>query len=356
VTHVDACRGSSVTGVAAPENDVLALTRLVHSGWVTMCLRAMVELGLPDAMAAPEDLPTLAERTSTDPAALARLLRVLGDVDLVERDGEGLFRLTEMGRLLRSGHPSGMRSMPLMLTWLPSVSAWSMLADAIRTGAGVFAAVNGSSSWEIMSRDPEQAATFNAAMARRGTMQADAIRDAVDLAGIGCVVDVGGGTGALLEALLAHQSGLRAVLADRPHVAAEAEQRMAAAGVADRCEIVAADFFAEVPTGGDAYVLSNILHDWPDDDCLRILGVVHAAMAPGARLWVLERVLDPDPPRSALQQADVHLLDLHMLVMFGAQERTVAEYDALLTAAGFDHPVVHTPSSMFNVVESTRLS
>ena len=340
--------------MVASDDDVLALTSLVHGGWVSMCLRAMVELGLADAMDAPYDIATLGERTSTDPGALARLLRVLVDVDVVARDAEGRFQLTQMGQLLRTDHPSGMRSMPLMFTWLPSVSAWTSLADAIRSGTGVFAEVNGSSSWEIMSHDQKQAAVFNAAMARRGTMQADTIREACDLAGIGRVVDVGGGTGALLEALLSREPGLRGVLADRPHVVAEAERRMAAADVADRCEIVGVDFFAEVPTGGDAYVLSNILHDWPDEDCLRILGVIHAAMAPGARVWVLERVLDPDPPRPALQQADVHLLDLHMLVMFGARERTAAEYDALLTAAGFDQPVVHTPSTMFNVVESTR--
>ena len=108
---------------------------------------------------------------------------------------------------------------------------------------------------------------------------------------------------------------------------------------------MAADFFASVPAGGDAYVLSNILHDWTDEECVQILRVVHAAMPPGARVWVVEKVLDPEPPRRPAEQADLHLLDLNMLVLFGARERTSAEYAALLTAAGFDPPVVHSPSA-----------
>ena len=107
-----------------------------------------------------------------------------------------------------------------------------------------------------------------------------------------------------------------------------------------------------MPSGGDAYVLSNILHDWPDEDCRRILATVRAAMSPGARLWVLERVLDPDPPRPADVQAELHLLDLNMLVLFGARERTRREYADLLGGAGFSAPVVHSPSPDLDVVEA----
>ncbi len=338
----------------APDDDVLAVSRLVQGGWVAMCLRAMVQLRLPDVMDAPHDLATLAERTTARPDVLVRLLRALADVGLVAEDESGRYLLTGRGALLRSDHPGGLRSLALTQTWPLNIAAWSRLADAVRTGSGTFEEVNGTSMWEALSRHPAQEAIFNAAMARRGAMQAETLLEACDLSGVGCVVDVGGGSGALLEALLGREPRLRGVVADRPDVATEAERRMAAAGLAERCEIVAADFFDRVPEGGDAYVLSNILHDWPDAACLRILRVVHAAMAPGSRLWVLERVLDPTPPRSAAGQADLHLLDLNMLVLFGARERTAQEYDDLLGLAGFERPVVHSPSTPLNVIEAVR--
>ena len=217
------------------------------------------------------------------------------------------------------------------------------MADAVRTGQGMFEEVNGLPLWEALAREPEAETVFNASMARRGTGQAESIIAACDLAEVGVIVDVGGGNGAMLEALLTREPRLRGVVADRPEVAREAEERMAAAGLADRCSTAAADFFAEVPQGGDAYVLSSILHDWEDEDCVRILRVVRDAMAPGARLWIVEKVLDPDPPRSAQAQAELHLVDLHMLVLFAGRERTSAEYAALLAEAGFDPPVVHAP-------------
>ncbi len=336
------------------DDDVLAVTRLVQGGWVAMCLRAMVELGLPDLMDAPREVASLAEGSSTDPDVLVRLLRALVDAGLVAQDESGRYLLTDRGVLLRRDHPGGLRSLALTQTWPLNLAAWSRLADAVRTGAGTFEEVHGTSMWEALSRHPAQEAIFNAAMARRGVMQAQTVLEACDLTGVERVVDVGGGDGALLAALLGREPRLRGVLADRPDVAAEAERRMAAAGVVERCEIVAADFFERVPGGGDAYILSNILHDWTDEACLRILRVAHAAMAPGSRLWVLERVLDPAPPRPAAGQTDLHLLDLNMLVLFGARERTSGEYATLLETAGFERAVVHVASTPLNVIEALR--
>jgi hypothetical protein len=336
------------------EDDVRAVTHLVRGAWVTLCLRAAVELGLPDAMDAPYDVTTLADRVGADPDALLRLVRTIADADLMMRDGEGRWSLSNRGVLLRSDHPSGLANLVRMQTWAPNILTWERLADAVRTGRGMFAKVNGAPVWEALSGAPEEEGVFNAAMARRGGGQAASVLEACDFTGVGLVVDVGGGSGALLEGLLTAHPDLRGIVADRPDVAAEAERRMAEAGLSDRFESMAADFFASVPGGGDAYVLSSILHDWTDEECVRILRVVHAGMPPGARLWVVEKVLDPDPPRPAAEQADLHLVDLNMLVLFGARERSSAEYDALLTAAGFDPPVVHAPSAPWNVVESTR--
>lgn len=344
-------------------DDVEAVAWLVRGAWVSQCVRAMADLGLADAMAAPttvEELASsttveeLASSTTTRPDALLRLLRALTDIGLVEPDGPGRYRLTPRGAVLRRDHPADLRSMALMQNWAPNLTAWSDLSAAVASGEGTFEAANGATLWLTLSRHPRQQAIFNAAMARRASQQVQTIRDACDLADVGTVVDVGGGRGAMLAALLAAEPHLRGVLADRPDVVPEARETFEKAGVADRCEIREADFFVGVPAGGDAYVLSNILHDWTDEQCLQILRTVRAAMPPGSRLWVLERVLDPDPPRSPGEQAELHLLDLNMLVLFGARERTQVEYAALLTQTGFLAPRVHSPSGQLDVVEAVR--
>ena len=232
-----------------PSDDVEAVAWLVRGGWVSQCVRAMAEIGLADAMDAPATVEELATRTSTRPDALLRLLRALSDAGLVAPDGTDRYRLTARGDVLRLDHPSDLRSLALMQTWGPNVTAWSHLSSALATGAGTFEPVIGAPLWETLTRHPTQQAVFNAAMARRAQRQATTIRAGCDLAGIGTVVDVGGGKGAMLAALLLAEPHLRGVLADRPDVVAEATATFERAGVADRCEIRAADFFAEPAVG-----------------------------------------------------------------------------------------------------------
>ena len=166
-------------------------------------------------------------------------------------------------------------------------------------------------------------------MARRGANQVAAILGTQDLSSVELVVDVGGGRGAMLAGLLTASPGMRGIVADRADVAAEAQTYLDDAGLGDRAQGEAADFFTSVPGGGDVYVVANVLHDWADDEAVRILRTIRAAMGATARLWIVEHVLD-SPDRDFEQLRDLHLVDLHMLVMFGARERTSAEYDALL--------------------------
>ena len=284
------------------------------------------------------------------------MVRVLADLGLVEVSGataaaDDLVTITDRGRTLTVGHPSGLRNLALMQTELPPLASWQRLADAVRTGDSVFEDVNGIGPWESLSANPEQEAIFNAAMARRGANQVAAILGTQDLSSVDLVVDVGGGRGAMLAGLLAASPGLRGIVADRADVAAEAQTYLDDAGLGDRAQGVAADFFTSVPGGGDVYVLSNVLHDWADDDAVRILRTVRAAMAPSARLWIVEHVLD-SPDRGFEELRDVHLVDLHMLVMFGARERTSAEYDALLLASGFGPGALATTRHGWDVIEA----
>jgi hypothetical protein len=252
---------------------------------------------------------------------------------------------------LRTGHPSALRELALMQSRLPNVTSWHSLAEAVRLGTGVYETVNGMAHWEHLSANPDEEATFNTAMARRGAQQAAAILAGCDVTGISTVVDVGGGKGGMLTALLAAQPHLLGIIAERPDVATAAEQTFASAGLASRTQVVAADFFDAVPVGGDAYVLSNVLHDWPDDQAASILRTVRAAMTQGACLWIVEHVLDA-PGRSFEDSRDLHLLDLNMLVLFGSRERTSAEYDALLEAAGFGPGALLETGFPWNVIEA----
>jgi SAM-dependent methyltransferase len=178
-----------------------------------------------------------------------------------------------------------------------------------------------------------------------------ALLAATDLTGVATVVDVGGGRGAMLTGLLRALPDLHGSIADQPIVTAEAETLFAADGLADRADGVGCDFFASVPGGADLYTIANVLHDWDDADAVRILRSVRAAVPDDGRLLVVEHVLDA-PGREFAAQRDLHMVDLHMLVMFGARERTKAEYDALLVAAGFTPGLLAATRTDWDVLEA----
>lgn len=323
---------------------------MVRGAWVSLCLRAACELGILDALEEPRSLVDVAERTSSDPTTLARLLRPLTDLGLLTVN-DGRYAATSRGEVLRVGHPSGVRNLVLMQTEFPNLTAWQHLADAVRHGVAVFEDLHGLTSWEWLAAHPEEEAVFNAAMARRSALQIAAIRAAGDFSGMRLVVDVGGGEGAMLAGLLRAEPSLHGIVADRPAVAAAATTALAAAGMGERARGEPADFFTMVPPGGDVYLLSNVLHDWDDAPATSILRTVHQAMRPEAHLLLVENVLDA-PGRTASQQRDVHLVDLHMLVMFGARERTKAEYDALLVDAGFAPSRLGPSPNTWNVLQT----
>jgi hypothetical protein len=330
-----------------------AVVWMIRGHWVSLCLRAAVELGVFEDLAESASADELAARHSYDVGALTRLLRVLLDLDIVTCSPTGDFALTPKGQTLQVEHPSGLRALALMQTGLPNLASWHHLADAVRAGDGVYERVNGTSSWEYLAAHPDEQAIFDLAMARRGVHQAAAIRSGCDLTDVSTVIDVGGGKGGMVAALLAAEPRLEAIVADRPDVAAAAVATFDTAGISHRARAVSADFFDAVPGGGDAYVLSNILHDWTDEDAVSILRTVRRAMAAGARLWIVEQVLDA-PGRTFEQTRDLHLVDLHMLVLFGARERTKAEYDQLLVKAGYGPGELLATGSEWDVIQVRR--
>jgi hypothetical protein len=327
-----------------------AVMQMATASWVTHIVRAMAALGLADHLgSSPRTVDELAEATGTHAPTLTRFLRALAALDLIAHDEAGRVRLTPRGETLRSDASASLRPYALALAAPHVERAWHDLPEALRTGRPSFPQVHGLDFWDYFTAHPEEGVLFDAAMTGSGDLRTQALPTAVDLSMIGTLVDIGGGQGRLLAAALTAAPSLHGILFDRPEVLPGAEAFLVATGVRDRCELVAGDFFTTVPEGGDAYVLAHIIHDWPDEEAVAILRTCRRGMAPGARLWLVEQVIQPG---DAYNRAK--LLDMLMLVLFGAQERTAAEYQGLLEAAGFGQFAVYPTDSPFSVIEGVR--
>ena len=264
-----------------------------------------------------------------DPDLLTRVLRGLALEEVPAEVGGGRFVLTELGERLRGDVPGSIKGPMVVRGELYYRAAAGMLA-AVRHGGTAFERVYGDRFFEYLGRHPEQEAVFQGSMTGRSEQEAEDVVAAYDFGGPGRLVDVGGGYGILLGTILRAVPDLRAVLVDQPAVVQQARRRLEADGVADRCELVAGDFFTSVPAGADAYLLSRVLHDWADAEARR-LATCRSAMPSDGRLLVVEALL----PERAQDQPAVIRMDLHMLVLLGARERTEAQYRRLLAETGF---------------------
>lgn len=292
-------------------------------------LYAGAKLDVPDRIRdGHRSLADLARVTGTHPPALRRLLRALAFQNIVETDDAGGYRLTEAGELLCEDHPSHLRDL-VLLYGEQAYPSFAHIVQCLRTGEAGFPLEFGTTFLEYYRRNPEAGRVFDRAMAA-GNAFFTAAPAAVDLPDGATVVDVGGGDGSLLEVLLAAAPTARGVLAESRVDAGRA--RFAQSPVGDRCDVVPTDFFTSVPAGHDVYILSRILHDWDDDDSLRILSACRKAMEPGSTLLIVERVIGLPDARSLGVD-----WDLHMLVNTGGLERTLDEYVDLLSRTGFEY-------------------
>jgi hypothetical protein len=327
------------------------LARLIDGYLTTQLLYVAAKLGVADVLAeGPRTGREVAEAVGADPDALTRMLRGLVLEDVLAEDEDGRFALTAVGERLRDGVPGSLRAAALArgeLYW----SAAAGLLRAVTEGSTAFEHVHGEPLFAHLAADPAREAAFQASMADRAQREAADVVAAYDFAGLRELVDVGGGSGVLLETILRATPDLRGVLVDRPEGVARARARLAAADLDGRAECVAGDFFAAVPSGADAYLLSRVLHDWEDADARRILARCRAGMPAGARLLVVEAIV----PERARDGPEAVRMDLHMLILFGARERTEAQFEELLAGAGFDlRRVVPTGSPAgLSVLEAT---
>jgi hypothetical protein len=311
---------------------------------------AACRLQLPDLVAQGHGEPEeLAAMTGTHADSLRRVLRGLAAWGFFAEEPSGRFVANAVSDAFRSDRP-GLRDMTMMLS-SEGYRSWGEALHAIQTGEPVFQHLYGKSRWEKMAEDPDDAAMFNAAMVATSRRVGRELTAAYDFSGVEVVVDVAGGNGALLAAVLRHLPSARGILFDLPAGLAGAQKVMEEAAVADRVTTVEGSFFESIPEGGDLYMLKSIVHDWDDRRATEILSACRRAMRPSARLVIVERFL-PERIDPGGESIGTVMSDLHMMVVLGGRERTTGEYGALLQAAGLKLSREVPMESDFYVVEA----
>jgi hypothetical protein len=311
-----------------------ALFRIVTGYYVSRAIYVAARLGIADLLAeGRRSHDELAKATGAHADSLRRVLRLLASAGVFIEEDDGKFALTPIGACLRSDVPGSMRAAALLFGGITQ-QAWGDLLHSVETGESAFRRVFGMDSFDYMAEHPDEAANFDAAMAGFTKHIAIAVAAAYDFSPFRRIVDVGGGNGALLAGILRANPTLTGIVFELPDVAIRTREQIHKLGLAGRCEIVGGDFFKEVPSGGDAYLLKHVIHDWNDHRATEILRTCRRAMGAEAKLLLVEGIY---PPR--IDQSDesrgAAANDVNMLVCTGGRQRSEAEFRTLYDAAGF---------------------
>lgn len=313
----------------APAN--VSMIEMALGAWLTQGLYAAVRLGIADELrSGPLTADEVARRVGSDPGATYRLMRLLASYSVFKLRRDGRFELGRLGRTLCRDDPASAAAMITMVGSRQHWEHWGNTLYAVQTGKSAAEELRGMPVFEYLDTDPEFAKIFNNAMTSTSSIAIETAVPAYDFSDRRLIVDVGGGHGALLAAVLKAAPEARGILFDLPSVVASAGPQFEAAGVTSRCSVEGGSFFDSVPAGGDAYLAKTVIHDWDDEKSVAILRNVRTAIAPDGKLLLFEAVLPEGAP------AHLGLLvDLEMLVSAGGLERTAAQYRNLLAKAGF---------------------
>src|SRR5882762_2815019 len=330
---------------------VSKLLDIIGGSWMSQAVYVAAELRIADLLAGePKRVDELAKAAECHAPSLQRLMSGLASLGICVEREDGRVGLTPMGSLLRYDAPDSLRSWAIVwgkLQW----PVWGNLLHSVRTGESTRKLVLGTEGYQHLARDADAAAVFNRAMTEITRLVASEVARVYDFSGARRIVDIGGGYGELVAAILKAHPKARGVVVDMAHASEGAKLYARDAGVAERCEFVAGDFFESVPPGGDAYLLKSVLHNWNDEKSALILRNCGRAMPRGAKLLLVERIfparLDVSPAHQAVARSD-----LNMLVGPGGCERTEAEFRNLLGAAGFTPVEVFATTTEFSIIES----
>lgn len=325
-----------------------AMMEMILATWASQAITVAAELGVADALTdGPLPVEELADRVGADADALRRLLRALISRGIFRRRRDGRYELNCLAATLCSDAPVSISAAARFYGSREQRERWTLLIDAIRTGRSVVPALRGKESFDYFADQPELAELFNQTMTSISQLTTASVVTAYNFGAYPTIVDVGGGQGGLLASILTAAPASRGVLYDLPSVIATAGKLLEQHRVADRVRMAEGSFFHSVPGGGDAYILKNILHDWPDDKAVQILRNVRTAATPHATVLLVELVI-PENDR----EFPGKWVDLEMLLNLGARERVATEYRELLGRAGFQMTRVVPTASPLSLVEA----
>jgi hypothetical protein len=341
----------SKRATADDTSPAVALRHLSTGFWVSQAIAVAADLGIADHLRqGAKSCAELAPAVGVHAGALYRLLRGIASVGVFAEDDQGRFALTPLATLLLTDGPGSWRAAAMLSgqpwAWRP----WEALAYSVKTGRPAFEHIFGMGFDAYLAQHRDAADMFQAFMQVATAEEAMAVAPVYDFSGLTTVVDVGGGRGALLAAILQRNPHLRGILFETPQVIADAPALLAAEGVAERCELVAGDFFQTLPMGADAYLLKWILVSWDDERSIAILQNCRRALGARGKLLVIERLIPPGN-----EPFFGKLADLNLLVMYQGRHRTEAEYRTLFARAGFELSRViptHSPTE-FSVIEGS---
>jgi len=310
----------------------LYLFELGTAMWTAQCLHAIARLGVAEHLeSGPGSAEQIAAALDLHAPSLYRVLRMLCGYGIFAEDANRRFALTHIGEKLLPGVPGSAHAMLVYNGQKWQTEPYAQVEFTLRTGKPAFDHAFGMPFFDYVAAHQDVASQFDRAMTSVSQLHASAVLGAYDFSNIGTLVDVGGGNGLLLSAILSANPQVRGILFDLPRVVEQARPQLAAAGVAERCDIQEGDFFERVPAGADAYMMSHIVHDWDDDRCRTLLRACRAGMAPEARLLVIDVIIAPGDNR--FDQGK--LTDMQMLFVLTGRERTALEFRDLLASAGF---------------------
>jgi len=339
---------SATVAVQAALPPAQALAQLLAGAWLAQAIAVAAKVGVADMLKdGPRSPADLAAATGSDAMAMHRILRALAGAGIFEEKPDGTFVLTPLAGPLRSDAPDSIRAYATMTGERWMWQSMGAMDYSLRTGASAFAHLFGASTFDYHAQHPETAQLYTEGLRSIGRGQDAAVVAAYDFSTARTLVDVGGGQGGLLAAILRANLQARGILFDLPHVVQQAQRQLEESGLSERCKTAAGSFFEHVPGGGDIYMLRKVLHDWTDEEALAILRQCRKAIPADARLLVLEMMVP-----AGNEPAYAKLLDLLMLVHAGGRERTEHEYRDLLAAAGFAVKRIVPTRSALSVVEA----
>lgn len=334
--------------MADTQSNLQFFRQMFGGAWIAQGLSVAAALGIADLLAdGPRSVRELAERTQSHGGSLFRLMRALAGVGVFARDADGRFKLTPLAELLRSDVAGSQRSFAIMMG-TEFYQAWGKLLHSVRTGQPGFQHRYGASFFEYMTAHPDRHGIYDEAMNGIHDAETQPVLDAYDFSTFGTLVDIGGGNGLALAAILRRYPEMRGILFDLPAVVDRAWPLIADSDCAGRFQAVAGDFFASVPAKADAYIMRHVIHDWEDEPAITLLRRCREAMNPDGRVLVIETVIPTgDEPCFG------KWLDLMMLLV-GGRERTEEEYRRLFTAAGLKLSRIVPSTAEVSVIEGVR--